>query len=262
MEQYALVTGASKGIGMEIARELAARSFNLVLVARSADLLAKVGAEIEQEFQVKTLWLPLDLSLETAADDLFNFCQSHELNISVLINNAGYSLNQSFQSADVEDWLGMNDLNVKAVVKISHLFLPLLLKNKKSYLLNVSSLAAYMPMPYMSLYAAGKAYVLSFTLSLREELKGKGIKVCALCPGGVRTDFPKRAGNMEVVEKTDRFLMDPDQCARTAVKKLFRGKAEIIPGWINRFTLALMRFAPKILFIRQVGKLFYKSETT
>ena len=243
---YALVTGASKGIGKEIAYQLAQRKINLVLVARSADLLTTVASAIKNKFSVEVKTLALDLSKPAAAQEVFDFCAKNNLNINILINNAGYGLWGNFEKLSLDEMNNMMQLNMNLVVSLCHYFVPTLKQNAPSYIMNVCSTAAYQAVPYLSVYAASKAFVLLFTRGLRHELKEYGISVTCLSPGSTDTNFTNRARMNERLQKTAaKFNMKPTDVAKAAVEAMFKGKAEVLPGLTNLVSAKAAEIFPK-----------------
>jgi uncharacterized protein len=254
---YALITGASKGIGKEMAYELARRKTNLVLVARSGDILQKIASELSSKFSVDIKTLALDLSQQNAAQQVFDFCTKNSLNINILINNAGYGLWGNFEKVSLEEQNNMMQLNMSLVVNLTHLFIPELKKNKPAYIMNVCSTAAYQAVAYLTVYAATKAFILFFTRGLRHELINEGISVTCLSPGSTDTGFVARARMNERLKKTaDKFNMKPGQVAKIAIEGMFNKKAEILPGLTNLISVKAVGLMPKSLSERIAKKLY------
>jgi uncharacterized protein len=230
---FALVTGASKGIGKAIAWDLAARGWPLLLTARSASLLQQLQSEIQAKHEVPVEIMAADLCRPEVPERLVDFCQKQGLRIQILVNNAGFGVWERFEKANFQDMEEMNALNVTALLRMCRVFIPLLRQNPQAWILNVASMGAFQPLPFMALYGAGKAYVRSFTFALRDELRNSPISVTCLSPGGVHTDFADRAGSSSVVAKNKTFMMSAEKCARIALRAMFRRRAESIPGWYN-----------------------------
>lgn len=260
MERYALVTGASKGIGKALAIELAKRRENLVLVARSEDLLQALKEDLEEGYGIKVVPHTADLTAPGEPQRLFERCQAEGLSVHMLLNNAGYGNNGIFHESDLDIHLNMNELNVNVLVSLTHLFLPSMIALEKAYVLNVASVAAHLPIPHMAIYAASKAYVESFSRAIREELVDTGVQVCCLSPGGVRTEFVKRSGNDKVSVKTDRWHINADECAQFAIQKMLENKAEIVPGWYNRLVVWLTRLLPTAWLARSTKRIYDQRE--
>ncbi|MEO8853024.1 MAG: SDR family oxidoreductase [Ginsengibacter sp.] len=259
MTSYALVTGGSKGIGKAIAECLAKKKYNLLLVARSEEILRDVAEEINKEYNVDVKWLALDLSESTAASQVNNWITKNNFQVSILINNAGYGLWGNFHELPLEDQNNMLRLNVFTLVNLTYLMIPALMLQPKAYILNTGSLAGYQAMPTLNLYAASKALVNFFTRALRYELKDTSISVSLLSPGSVRTNFMDRAGLQHLQKTADKFSMDPEEIAAIAVKGMFHEKKEIMPGFVNRFTAGLVKLMPKS-FIENVTASAYKKK--
>lgn len=244
---HALITGASKGLGKAIANELASRGYDLVLVARSADLLATVSTEIKSSHSVNVSFFACDLSLPEVPQQVYDWCISQHISPCILINNAGYAVWGLFENKSLEEQLNLMQLNINALVALSHLFIPLLKNYKKAWILNVSSTAAFQAVPTLTVYAASKAFVLTFTRGLNYELKNSPIQVCCLIPGAVETQFMNRA-NMDALKKYgEKFNMSPQVVAKIAIDGMFKNKLEIIPGFANQISAVGTKLLPKKL---------------
>ena len=243
---YALITGASKGIGKAIAFDLAARGYHLLLAARSEELLQQVSTEIKKNHAVQIHCLPIDLSAADAAQSLFNWTTENGFPVSILVNNAGYGLSGLFESHPLDKHLNMVQLNCTTLVQLTYLFLPALKQQKEAHILNISSSAAYQAVPYLSLYAASKSFVLSFSRGLRYELRKTSVNVTCVCPGATDTDFGSRAQIGEKARKTaEKVNMTPEQVGEIAVNAMFSKKAEVITGAINKLGGFLTWLLPK-----------------
>jgi short-subunit dehydrogenase len=255
--EYALITGASKGIGRAIAEELAGRGFNLLLVARSTDLLQQVTAEISSRYKVKVNYLALDLSAPDAPHKVLAWCKEHSYTVQVLVNNAGYGLSGPFEKYSYSEHLNMMQLNMSTLVGLTHLFLPELRQQGRGYILNVASSAAYQAVPKLSLYAATKSFVLSFSRGLHQELHGSSVSVTAVSPGATDTDFPNRAQIGEKGQKAAAKLnMTPAAVARIAVKAMLAGKSEVITGFVNKLGAAMAWLLPKSVVEKTAMKIY------
>src|SRR5579871_3119790 len=254
---YALVTGASKGIGKAIAEELAKKNFNILLVARSEEQLKKNAQEINEKYKVQTDYLAVDLSSTSAPAEIFNWCSKKNYTVQVLVNNAGYGLSGHFERFSVDDNTNMMQLNMIALVQLTQLFLPVLKSQNKSYILNISSSAAYQAVPYLSLYSATKAFVLSFSRGLQQELKKTSVSVTCISPGSTDTDFANRAQIGEKGLKTaEKVNMQPQVVAKIAVDSMFAGKAEVITGLINKLGAFMVWLMPKSLVEKTAMKIY------
>jgi uncharacterized protein len=257
---FALITGASKGIGKEMARQLAAQGWSLLLVARSADILQKLQIDLSQQYKVRVEIFAADLSEASIPAQIFAFCQAQQISVQILINNAGFGVWDKFEKADLQALEDMNNLNIAALIRMCHVFIPMLRQHSKAYLLNVASLGAFQPIPYMALYGAGKAYIRAFTFALRDELRESGISVTCLSPGGVDTDFPDRAGSHVVVERNRGMVMSAKECVRKTLKAMFKRRAEVIPGWYNVLAVAAVRFLPATWTAAMARKIMLKPD--
>lgn len=258
MDEYALVTGASKGIGRSIAVLLAKRKYNLLLVARSADELEDLKRVLSLEYGIKVDFFVTDLSLPDAAIKVADWCDVHSYSVSILINNAGYGLWGKFGNLSIEEQLNSIQLNINAVTELTFRMLPALKKCRKAYILNVASTAAYQAVPTLAVYAASKAYVLSFSRAIRIELKDTSVSVTCISPGPVATGFAERAGLSVIKDLAEKFNMDPDVVAEVALTAMFNKKSEVIPGFTNRISAYANRFLPKSV-IEYVAASLYKT---
>ncbi|MCG2613271.1 SDR family NAD(P)-dependent oxidoreductase [Terrimonas sp. NA20] len=255
--QYALVTGAAKGIGKAISAELARRKFNLLLTDWDLEQLKISAAAIRQEYGVEVHEYVQDLSDAGAARNLKSWSFPYHDLLTVVVNNAGYGLNDPFEQLSIEEQFGIIDVNIKAQLAITHELLPVL-RRKKSFLLNVCSTTVYQPVPYLAVYAASKAFVLSFNQSLRYELRGSTVSLSYLSPGSTDTDFVVRARMKPHTLKTaERFNMTPGAVAKIAIDGLFKGKEEIVPGFLNKLNARLPKFFP-LPFIRKIAASIYE----
>jgi short-subunit dehydrogenase len=255
--EYALITGASKGIGRAIAEELARRKFNVLLVARSWDLLEKAAGEISGTYGVKAEWLALDLSAPDAARKVADWCTEKQYGLSVLVNNAGYGLSGPFEKYPLEEHLNMMQLNMGVLVGLTRLLLPALRRQPRAYILNIASSAAYQAVPKLSLYAATKSFVLSFSRGLHQELHGGTVSVTCISPGATDTDFPNRAQIGEKGMKAAAKLnMTPAAVASVAVKAMLAGKSEVVIGFVNKLGAAMAWLLPKTLVERTAMKIY------
>lgn len=251
---YALVTGASSGIGLELAHLLAARGYSLVLVARSRAALEKIAATVEKNHSVKAVVISLDLGAADAAQKLFEAAKSYD--VEILINNAGFGALGPFVEMSHENAMSMIQVNVTTLTELSRLFLPLMVGKKRGRILNVASTAAFQPGPLMAVYYATKAYVLSFSEAIAEELRGTGVTVTALCPGPTTSGFQSRA-KMESVRmvKTKSLLMDSKTVAEQGLKAMFEGRRLIITGFLNRAIASSVKFTPRTWVTRVIRRI-------
>ncbi|RZL10745.1 MAG: SDR family oxidoreductase [Hymenobacter sp.] len=243
----ALITGASRGIGRELALGLAQRGYDLLLVARSAAQLAEVAQQAQAQYQRQSHVLALDLTQPDAASKVATWVSQHTPGgLGALINNAGYGLWGRFEKLNLEEQLNMMQLNLNLPVQLTYALLPQLRQAGKSYVLNVASTAAYQAVPSLTVYAASKAFLLSFSRGLRYELKDSGISVTCLSPGATTTDFGNRAGmGTELQAVANKVSMTPAAVAAAGLNALFAGEAELIPGVLNKVSAGLTSIVPK-----------------
>ncbi len=241
----ALITGASSGIGYELAKLFARDRYDLVLVARSAEKLARFAGELQRQYQVVVKTVAVDLSTAPAPQFLFDQLQRDGIAVDVLVNNAGYGSFGEFVSMPLEDGLGQISLNITALTAITRLFLPAMVKRGSGKIMNVASTAGFQPGPLMAVYYATKAYVISFSEALANELKPSGVTVTCFCPGATDTGFATRAGN----DKTRLFQkfgpMDVKTVASDGYRGLMKGKTLVISGVKNWLVAESVRFAPR-----------------
>jgi short-subunit dehydrogenase len=254
---YAIVTGAARGIGKAIAVELGKRKINLLLVDLDSEFLQQTVTEIKNEFGVSVDHLTTDLSEINAAVKVFDWCKENQYNVNILVNNAAYGLAGPFEKYSFEEHRNLIQLNILTYVQLCYLFIPLLKQQSKSYILNICSTSAYHAVPFLGTYSASKAFMLSFTRALAQELKNTSISVSAVSPGPTDTDFANRANMNERTKKiANRFYMSPQAVAKNAVKAMFSCKREMIPGFINKLTIFLTWLAPKRLTERTAENIY------
>lgn len=256
MNKFALITGASKGIGRSMAFQLAKSGYHLLLVARSATELEALALQIQQDHQVKAFYLTADLSTKSASLNVANWVNQQTDQLTVLINNAGYGLWGDFEALNLEEQMNMLHLNINAVVELSHHLLPVLKAQQQAFILNISSTAAYQAVPTLALYAASKTFVLSYSRALRYELRDTPVSVSCLCPGPTDTGFASRAGLDALADLAEKFNMLPEAVAQAGLKGMFSGKAEIIPGFLNKLSAFGARHLPKTMIERITASLY------
>ena len=244
-QSYAVVTGASSGIGRALAIELAAKNTNLILVALPDTGLSETALQISNEYNVEVKFCELDLTKEGAAYYFFNWCKGSDVRINMLINNAGVGTQCAFENTSVSELETMLKLNNQALVMLAYYFLPELKLNSPAHILNVGSLASFMCIPGKAVYAASKSFICSFSFSLRMELRSDKINVSCLCPGATLTN-ERVINNIRMTGFADRGMTQyPADVAHEAVRQMFRGKKLIIPGWQNKFLYKLWAFLPQ-----------------
>jgi len=249
----ALITGASSGIGLEFAALLAKQRYDLVLVARNRSSLAALAERLREEHAVRVDVFATDLSISTSADQLFNELQQQNIAVDVLINDAGFAMQGEFAENDKANLFDMLQVNIVALTQLTRAFLPGMVRRGHGRILNLGSIGSFMPGPLMAAYFASKAYVLSFSEALANELKGTGVTVTALCPGPTRTKFAHRARLID----TKAFrgtLMEAADVAREGYEAMMKGKTVLITGFKMRMQMLPTPLVPRrwlAVFARQ-----------
>lgn len=241
---YTLITGASSGIGKAIAYECGKRGMNLILVSLPNQNLEMVAADLAAKFKVKTVFIETDLTRFDSPKELFNRTQAEELDVNILINNAGVAGASYFEESELDYIDERIQLNIRALVMLTRLYLPVLCKHKKSHILNVSSLAAFFYIPYKSVYSASKAFVLNFSRALSGEIKGRGVSISVLFPNGVRTNeiTHKRVQAHGLIGQWTETKVE--EVANAAIKGMLKKRFYIIPGSASHFLLFLRLILP------------------
>ncbi len=251
----ALITGATFGIGYELAKIFARDNFNLILVARNLEKLNQIKSELSKhEILIHTI--QKDLTSPNSPVELYNEVKQNNFQVDILINNAGFGLLGPFVELDLKSQLDMIQLNITSLVHLTHLFLPEMIHRKNGKIMNVASTAAFQPGPNMAIYYATKAFVLSFSEALNAELKGTGVSVSALCPGPTKTEFQKRARMENInLERTKLIpYMSAEKVARIGYTGLMKGNRVIIPGLMNKTGVILVKFFPKSIILAVLKK--------
>ena len=257
--RFAMITGASSGIGKAIAEELARYRTNLLLVALPGTGLEDVGEELRVKYDVKVHTVCINLLDKDAAQEVFRFSLEHQVRVNILVNNAGFGNLELFEQSRIEELTSMIELNNRALVSLTHIFLPMLKKNKHSYVLNVGSLASLFPIPGKAIYSATKSFVYCFSAALRQEMKNSSISVSCLCPGATLTSA-RVLNNMNLTSvKANVFVQKPEQVAREAVNGMFDKTFRIIPGLHNRLLFMLWRILPSSISSGILQRVFAKS---
>ncbi|HUI43254.1 MAG TPA: SDR family oxidoreductase [Terriglobia bacterium] len=251
---YALITGASSGIGECFARALAARQRNLVLVARSADRLEALAAELRSHHGILAEPLPSDLAASGAAAALAARLGEKRLSVDLLVNNAGFGARGEFLKLPLDRQSEMVDLNVRALIELTHFLARPMMERRAGAIINVASTASFQAVPYTTLYSATKALVLSFSLGLAEELRPYSVTVVTLCPGGTQTNFFKASGygrpNML------GSLQLPEEVAAAGLRALERGGGLVVPRLLNKAMVFVQRLVPRGLPVKMAARMF------
>lgn len=255
MIEPALITGASSGIGLELARIMARNGHELVLAARNKAELERIAAELTAQYGAKVHVVASDLSQPEAPQALYDAVQALGVPVGVLVNNAGFSTSGRFAEIEPSADLNMLALNIVALTHLTRLFLPGMIARKSGRVLNVASTAAFQPGPFMACYYASKAYVLSFSEAIAEELRGTGVTVTTLCPGPTATNFAKRANVEGSPLFASRPVMGAAEVADIGYRATMLGKTVAVAGLMNWLTALSVRFAPRAWIPRIVRAL-------
>jgi len=250
----ALITGASSGIGLELAHLFGHDGYRLVLVARNRGALRLLGDELQARYGVEVRVSPKDLAHPASPVELYQELQEAGIVLDVLVNNAGFGASGPFFRTDWNIEAEMMQVNMVALTHLTKLFLPQI-RAREGKVLNVASTAAFQPGPYMAIYYASKAYVLHFSEALAEELSGTGTSVTCLCPGPVETNFQKRAGIAGSNLLRSPLLVDVREVARAGYEGMQRGKRLVIPGWKNQTVMEALRLSPRRLVVKMVSRM-------
>jgi len=253
-----LITGASSGIGLELAKCFAADGCRLILVARNTAALERLAGELRQKNKIEAIVLTADLSLAETPGRIFEELRTAKITVNVLVNNAGFGLQTEFTESPLQRQLEMLQVNITALTELTGLFLPNMIKCRRGGILNVGSVAGFLPGPNMAVYYATKAYVLSFTEALAEELAGSGLKVSVLCPGPTATNFSQVARGQKL-RRIQTSKMSAEIVAKHGHQAYRNEKVVDVPGLVNRFLIFLTRILPR-WFIRKAVRSFNKIE--
>ena len=257
MKNYTLITGASSGLGYEFCKLFAKDGNNLVLVARRKELLDKYASELSAKYGISVRVIAKDLSLEKSPDEIFNTLRTENIKLSALINNAGFGYKGSFEEIRLDIDMDMIKVNMLCLVKMTKLFLNDIIESNDGGILNVASTAAFQPGPFMAVYFATKAFVLSFSESLAEELSKTDVIVSTLCPGPTKTEFQGRANMNEAVLFESKLI--PVMSAESVAKKGYEGfikkKRVVIPGIFNEIGVNISKITPTKLTTKIIGLL-------
>ncbi len=243
----ALITGASTGIGYELSKCFAADRHNLIVVARQEQRLRQIADDFTKQFGITVKVIAADLLQPDAPQKIADLVRKDSLQVDYLVNNAGFGLGGKFAETDLTTELGMMQVNMSALVALTKLFLPEMITRKSGKVMNVASTAAFQPGPLMAVYYATKAFVLSFSEAIANELKGTGVTVSALCPGPTASEFQKRAQieNTRLIKSRVMGMMTSEQVAKIGYQGFMQGKRIIIPGLLNKIGAHSTRLSPR-----------------
>ena len=250
MSNFTLITGASSGIGYEFAKIFAEHGHNLILSARSKDVLNELADELHKKHSVDVYVMPLDLTKPENSNDFQTFCEDRNIFLENIVNNAGFGDHEAFLYADWKKLEDMMRLNMESLVRITHTFLPAMVNAKRGGILNVASTAAFQPGPFMAVYYATKSFVLSFSEAINEELQGTGVHVTALCPGPTLSGFQKTA-NMDKAKILQYLNMPTSRSVAEYGYKAFMNKKTVaIHGLGNKLMVQSLRISPRALILK------------
>ncbi|NOX88300.1 MAG: SDR family oxidoreductase [Calditrichaeota bacterium] len=252
MNKTALITGASSGIGLELAKLFAKENYNLVLVARNKDKLEQSARELTEKNNISITVIAKDLSVRTSPKEIFDELKEKSVPVDILVNNAGFQVYGLFSETDLERELNLIQVNLVSLVVLTKLFAAEMLKRGGGKILNVGSTGSFMPVPMNAIYCATKAFVLSFSEGVAKDLEGSGITVTTLCPGATKTEFAKRA-QMEHIRLFNMMVMDSAKVAEIGYRGLMKGKKVVVAGLSNKLTVFSVRFTPRNLVVK-LGK--------
>ena len=249
MEKYTVITGASSGIGLEMAKILASKNHNLILVARNLDRLKSIKDDLESKYSIKVKIFRKDLSLSVNAEALYHEIKKEKLEVEYLINNAGIGNYGNFIETSLQEELNVIELNISSVVVLTKLFSQDMVKKGSGNIMNIASLLSFLPFPYYSVYSATKSFVLAFSETVNAELEGTGVMVKALCPGPIDTGFTTTEMATTNAYKTNKPVL-PEIVAQEGVKLLLNTKTKKIVGFTNWFISNLPRVTPDFIMMK------------
>jgi uncharacterized protein len=250
--EVALITGASSGIGRELARLFAENGFDLVLVARNEAALNEIASQLTARYPIGVTVVSKDLSLPQAPEEIYDTLERDSIAVDVLVNNAGTQVYGALQDTEIGEQLRLIQINLVALTHLTMLFGREMVERGRGRILNVASTGAFSPTPLNAVYCATKAYVLSLSEAIARDLEGTGVTVTCLCPGATETRFAMRAG-IENIRFFQSFVMDAREVARAGYRGLMGGKTTVVPGLYNKVLVSSIRFTPRRLVTR-IGK--------
>ena len=257
-QYFTLITGGSMGIGKAIAYECAGRKMNLLIISLPEPELEITAEEIRKKFGVIVYTLAINLTDRDAPEKVYNWCKENDRKVNILINNAGRAGTAVFEDSSFEYNEIRIQLNIRALVCLTYLFLKDLKSFDRSYILNVGSFSAFYSIPYKSVYCASKAFVLRFSRALNAELKNTPVSISVVCPNGVKTnpDTYKRISTHGIL--TQSVILSAEEVARIAINGMFKNKVVIIPGFFNKVLLVITKVIPSGIAERRIAKIFRK----
>lgn len=252
MEETVLITGASSGIGYELAKLFAKDKYNLVLIGRNEDKLKEISKELKQE-GISVMLVCKDLSQSKAPEEIYSILKAKSIHIDVLVNNAGIQVYGEFHNSNLQQNLNMIQINLVSIIQLTRLLLPEMVKNGKGRILNIASTGSFGAGPLNSVYCATKSFLLSFSEAIAEELRNTGVSVTALCPGATETEFAERAGISDIrLFKYTLMIMDAKKVAQIGYLALSSGKSVVVAGLLNKITVLSFKFMPRKLVTKTI----------
>lgn len=261
MKKTALITGASSGIGWELAKLFAQDGYNLVLVARRKPRLEKLAAELSEKYSTTVTVIEKDLASPASPREIFDELRTKSIHIDILVNNAGTQVYGEFHKTDLEKELQLIQVNLVSLTHLTKLAVAEMLKKGDGKILNLGSTGSFAPTPLNAIYCATKAYVLNFSEGIAKDLEGTGITVTTLCPGATRTEFAKKS-QIEDVRLFRAMVMDAERVAKTGYHAVMNGKRVVVAGLYNKLMVFSLKFTPRWLILKLGQILMSKSITT
>ena len=255
IRKYALVTGASSGLGWHLSVELVKKDYNLIAVSNQPAELEELKKKLEQSYPVSVVTLNIDLARENSAKSIFDYCEEHSFQIDILVNNAGMLVYGEALTVEYSRAKSILNLHMTTPALLCRLFGKKMMKRGQGYILNVSSISAVMPYPTISFYGPTKSFLRNFSRALRIELKPMGVNVTCLLPGAMDTSLLKEYHFNPKTAKKVRFVKHPEKVARAGIKALFRKRSECIPGMLNKLSIWLLPFVPHFI----IGLIYRRS---
>ena len=252
---YALITGASSGIGYEIALLFAKNGYNLVLVSRQKNKLMQIAKDFESNYNIKVTIIAIDLSDTKSAEKIYKLLHEKSISVKYLVNNAGFYVKGAFSETSWQDELNLIQLQCITHTQLTKMFLSDMLKQGKGGILNIASTGSFVPGPYNAVYCAAKSFVLSFSEAVAEEVSSLGITVTALCPGGTKTEFQQ----FDKSKRSVLFpIMEAPEVAKTGFNALMNNKRVVIPGFVNKMQVMISQFIPRKLVVKLTAMMVEK----
>lgn len=258
--QTALITGASSGIGKALARKFANSGYDIVAVARQEDMLEELAAELSRYRDISVTVIAKDLTQESAPQEIYDELKARKIVVDVLVNDAGIGQRGIFHETDLQKSIGIIRLNVEALTRLTSLFLKDMVARNSGKILNVGSAAGFEPGPLAAVYHASKAYVISFSEALAEEIKDTKVQITVICPGPTDTDFFRKAGMTDLKNSNQDAVMEPQEVANIGYEGLIKGERVVVPILNNKFVTLSHKFVPARLQARANGKFYEAAE--